>query len=188
MPNTYITSDTHFGWPTVLTKMKRRGFTDIEDHDTQVLDAINTKVRITDLLVILGDFSLEGAAQHYRDQIRCRNIYFIKGNHDDSEECQRVFGDISDTLKIKAGGVVAVCCHYPMAFWDDSHRGSYHFYGHCHGQREFTLDTVFPERRSMDVGVDMARIMLGKPEPFSLPELKDFLYCRKGHDPKEFYI
>lgn len=184
----FFTSDTHFGHENLLIKMGRTGFASIEDHDAQVLDQINTLVGRTDRLVLLGDFAWHGAVGKYRQQIRCRHILFVIGNHDKRLKCTNVFGDIPDMRWIKlSNGVKAVCTHYPLAFWDKSHHGSYHFYGHCHAQREATLDTVFPGRRSLDVGIDNARLLLGAPRPFRETELIDLMESRPGHDPISFY-
>jgi len=54
-------------------------------------------------------------------------------------------------------------------------------YGHCHFQREAYLDGIWPERRSMDVGVDSARHHLGEFRPFSEDEVVQILGQRKGH-------
>jgi len=188
--NLYITADTHFGYAAVLTKMKRFGFRDIEDHDRQVLDCINAKVDVEDFLIIVGDFAHPGKARYYRNEIKCSKVIMVLGNHDKRGECTEVFGCAHDMYQMPflTGELSSVFCHYPMAFWDNSHKGAYHFYGHCHTQREATLDTAFPQRRSMDVGVDNAMRLLGKPEPFHEQELLDILKDRSGHDPVEFYL
>jgi calcineurin-like phosphoesterase family protein len=77
--------------------------------------------------------------------------------------------------------------HYPHAYWPSSHHGSFHFYGHCHTQREETLDQVFPGRRSIDVGVDNAALLFNDYIPLSERCLIDYLIQQPGHDPVSFY-
>lgn len=170
--------------------MGRRGFTGIRsmaEHDDQILDNINNLVKKTDTLYILGDFALDRPAR-FKERIVCQNIFFIIGNHDKKELTTWAFGTVYDLLEVKLNnGNYAYCSHYPMAFWDRSHKGSYHFYGHMHAQRETFLDCMFPDRRSMDVGVDNAYRLKGKHEPFSELELLDLLSTRKGHDDLQFY-
>lgn len=48
-------------------------------------------------------------------------------------------------------GELVVLCHYPLRSWHRSFRGSWHFYGHCHG-------SVPGLGRSRDVGVDVADV------------------------------
>jgi calcineurin-like phosphoesterase family protein len=74
-----------------------------------------------------------------------------------------------------------------MAFWDGSHHGSFHIYGHCHTNSEAKLDAFYPERRSIDVGVDNAALQLGNYQPFSKEDLIGILGGRKGHDPLDYY-
>lgn len=54
-------------------------------------------------------------------------------------------------------------------------------------QREFTLNALFPGRRSMDVGIDQAIRILGRPAPFSEAEIMELLGEKPGHDPVEYY-
>jgi hypothetical protein len=56
-----------------------------------------------------------------------------------------------------------------------------------HRQREATLDVAFPGRRSMDVGVDNAKHLLGEYRPFSEDEVLEILLKRPGHDILSFY-
>jgi hypothetical protein len=81
-----------------------------------------------------------------------------------------------------------VLCHTPMVFWEGSHKGWAHLYGHCHGQREDTLDQwLGADRRSMDVSVDNIYKLTGSFSPLSEADLFRQLYYRLGHDPVEFY-
>lgn len=184
----FFTADQHFDAKNVMTKMGRQGgYVSSEEHDEVVLDQINTAVGKRDFLYINGDFAFR-RAPYWRGRIRCKNIRFCIGNHDRPLDSQRAFGTVHQISVVKLDcGERAVNCHYPIAFWPASHHGTYHFYGHCHTQRETTLDALFPQRRSIDVGVDNAWRLLGAHRPFSESELMELLAGRTGHDPVEFY-
>lgn len=183
----YFTADTHFSFPGILTKMGRKGFINVPEHDWAILENINSLVSQTDTLYILGDFAWS-KPDHFRNLINCDNIVFVVGNHDDKDAVTWAFGQVHDLVEVQLlNGASSFCTHYPMAFWDKSHKGSFHFYGHMHAQREHYLDSVFPERRSIDVGIDNAYRLKGRSEPFSEVELLDILGDRKGHDDIQFY-
>jgi len=184
----FFSADLHLEHDNLITKLGRKGFTNPEEHAKVVMENINNKVGPKDTLVIIGDFSWKNPAKH-RMQIKCKNVIFILGNHDNKQKSRQTFGPNlieSKTFKL-FNGALAVCCHYPMIFWDKSHHGSYHFYGHMHNNREKLLNDLFPERRSMDVGIDSAIEILGRAEPFSEVELMEILKDRKGHDNVEYY-
>lgn len=180
----FFTADTHFGHKGIIEKGLRPGFSSMEEHDALVLENINKTVDREDRLFILGDFAFSNAPS-WRGKIRCKNIDFIIGNHDRKEDSRKAFGTYWDIRVLKGGslGFKRVLCHYPMIYWPASHRGAYHLYGHTHGQREQVLDKFFPDRRSMDVGVDEARRILGESRPFSWDEIYSLIGERKGHDP-----
>lgn len=147
-----------------------------------LLEETNSLVRKTDTLYLLGDFGCfrnYEQAQTLRDRIRCQNIVFIWGNHD-SHYFNRVFPVHFSLLEEKINGVHFVLCHYAMAVWNRSHRGSVHVYGHSHGNAEAWLNEMMPTRRSMDVGVDNAKTLLGAYRPFSFDEVMS-LCNRQGH-------
>ena len=59
MPNTFFTSDSHFGHASVLApRMDRpRPFATIEEHDEALVAAWNAVVRPDDIVWHLGDFA-----------------------------------------------------------------------------------------------------------------------------------
>jgi calcineurin-like phosphoesterase family protein len=72
-------------------------------------------------------------------------------------------------------------CHYSMAAWDQSHRGSIQLYGHSHSTDEDRLDIIMPGRRSMDVGVDNAFKRVGEFRPFCIEtEIIPWMLARPG--------
>lgn len=196
----YFTSDTHFGHWALITGRKNeertfpvlgpraKWWSTADEMDAAILDAINSIVQKGDTLYHLGDWGLGVEAGKYRLKIMCKDVRLIWGNHD-SPRLGAHFTYKWDVRMVKIGclGTQVWLSHYPHAIWPASHHGSLHLYGHCHSQREETLDSVWPDRRSMDVGVDNAMRLLGSPRPFSEVEVMDRLLPRQGHDLKGFY-
>ena len=179
---TFFTADLHFGCDH-LREHTRAEYRTIEDHDEAILQNLNEVVMRRDRLVILGDFCLEKPGR-YRPRIKCAHIFFILGNHDKPQKTRNVFGGNvweGRTVKCDRGNVF--CSHYPHAYWDDSHYGVCHAYGHLHYNQdhEDRMDLAFPERRSMDVGIDNAKRILGEHRAFTEDEFFDRTLCFKGH-------
>lgn len=144
------------------------------------IDCYNKYVQRKDYLYILGDC---GDLKH-RNKIVCKHIFCILGNHDNKIECQKAFG-VNQVFKdkcIKYEDKQIFLHHFPFAYWDRSHLGRYHAYGHCHSNREDIMDAAFPGRRSMDVGLDNAMRLLGEYRPFTIDEYFDLLKDRPGHE------
>lgn len=156
-PNTmiYFTADTHFGHTNIL-RYCSRPWTDVRTMDDVLIRNINERVKEDDVLYHLGDFAFGSfeRVQEYRSRIRCKNVTLVYGNHD---KCNRtnyeqsgLFARCADYLylpNLYGNETDFVLCHYAFRTWNKSHHGSYHVYGHTHGN--------LPNyRRSMDVGVD----------------------------------
>lgn len=182
---TFFTADTHFAHEGVLA-MSNRPFKSIDEHDDALIDNINTTVGTNDRLFILGDFAWR-AEESYFSRIKCKNVHLIIGNHDKPSKVTKLFKTVEQTALVKACGHKVFLSHYPHAYWPSSHYGSLHLYGHIHGQREETLDSMFPDRRAMDCGVDVAAKITGQYRPFSEDEIVEILMVRPGHDPVEWY-
>lgn len=186
----FYTADTHFGHKLVLTKMLRGGFVTIEDHDRMIADNINAVVGAKDELYILGDFAW-ARHEYSRQRIQCRQVFALLGNHDTRGKLEKIFGSCPDTMTRRDFGgtkLPVFMSHYPHAFWPSSHHGAFHLYGHMHNQEEVFLDRALVgswathvERRSMDVGVDSAKALLGEYRPFSEDEIMRILGNREGH-------
>lgn len=79
----YFTSDTHFNHNRSFI-YESRGYTDVQSYTTAVIDKINERVRATDILFHLGDFSLNTERDGLNEllsRLVCQNIYYIWGNH-----------------------------------------------------------------------------------------------------------
>jgi len=184
---TFFTADCHFDHVKFYDPMVTRPFTMDEWHE-MLLYRINTMVDRTDRLFILGDFAWKRPG-YWRQQIQCRHVTLILGNHDSEAKCRRVFGGAMYLTRVvkKVCGQQVFLSHYPHAHWPASHYGSLHLYGHCHNQREACLDAIWPERRSMDVSPDTAYQLTGEWRPFSDEEIVERLTQRRGHDNIQFY-
>jgi len=157
----------------------------VERMDKYLLDGINAIVGENDTLWHLGDFCFGNDKQYYniarayRDRIKCRNVHIVWGNHDD-DKIADLFSSDERLETVRVEGQKIECCHYAMAVWDKSHRGTWQLYGHSHSNAEPWLDRVMVGRRAIDVGVDNAAKILGSYRPFSFEELKKIMDNRKG--------
>lgn len=178
---TYLTGDPHFNCPRLVENT--RPWTTVEDHDKDLIEVLNRVVGRNDRLIICGDFC-KGKPFKWREQIKCRNIWLVLGNHDKRSDMVACFGAdrVRDSLMVKLGESRVFCSHYCHAYWDRSHYGVMHAYGHSHSQREAEMDEKFPGRRSMDVGIDNAVRFFGSPVPFPEEWFTDVLMSRPGHD------
>lgn len=157
----------------------------VERMNDEFIDNINNMVGQDDTLYHLGDFCFApkhhyyNAAKRYRDSINCNNITFIYGNHD-HRSLTPLFNSCYDLHETHVNNIQIILCHYAMATWNKSHRGSWQLYGHSHANLESWIDKVMPGRRSLDVGVDNAYQLLGEYRPFSFEELQTYMKDRNG--------
>lgn len=159
----------------------------VELMDDTLIDNINAIVEDRDHLFHLGDFgfgdgrNVRERTKDYLDRLRCKNVTLIWGNHDKCEIGSLFSGGAHDIYNLRVDGQLIVLCHYAMATWNRSHRGSWHLYGHSHAAAEGWLDDHMPGRRSMDVGVDNACLVLGEYRPFSYGDIKSIMDGRQGY-------
>lgn len=181
--NTHFIADPHFGHEKIIT-LAKRPFNSIDEHDEYLISQINENVERNDRLIIVGDVGFH--PQKYRMRIRCKEVILVYGNHD-KRTYKDCFSRAVDVMTVKSYGLPIWISHYPHIFWPGSHHGHGHVYGHVHDAREEYLDDLFPERRSMDVGVDSARRILGVMRPFHESEVVEIFLERIGHDLLDFY-
>ena len=130
---------------------------------------INARVGPGDTLWCLGATGFSAAAATYlrnarwfRDQIRCRTIFFVWGNHDD-RRIRDLFTATYDQVEIREGPARLTLNHYPMLTWNGQHHASVaepniHLYGHVHAVYQKEPETS-PLRDpdawpALDVGFD----------------------------------
>ena len=155
---TYFTADTHFGHANII-KYANRPFASVAEMDATLIKNWNDTVGPDDDVYHLGDFSLTSPAKtrDILDQLNGR-IHLIKGNHETSAlACSDRFVWVKDYHELALpdeeaykGQRYLMLFHYAMRVWNGSHHGTFHLYGHSHGELPELQD-----QRCLDVGVDV---------------------------------
>lgn len=144
----WFTADTHFGHKKII-EYSNRPFKSVEEMDYILIHNWNERVAPNDEVNHLGDFCF-GNQEEYRQHLNGR-IHLILGNHDRRRisllEAGRLFETVQDVKYLRYNGLRFWLSHYAHRTWPKSGKGSFHLYGHSHGD--------IPDfHRSMDVGVD----------------------------------
>jgi len=153
----FFTSDTHFGHARMLDF---RPFDTVEEMDSELIFRWNSRINPGDRVYHLGDFSFHNREKtaEILDQL-AGQIHLIKGNHDKMlDRFKDRFASYQEYKTVRVGEQRLVLLHYAMRTWDMAHHGSWHLYGHSHGNLEDD-----PNALSMDVGVDTNNLY---PYPF----------------------
>jgi calcineurin-like phosphoesterase family protein len=172
--NLYI-SDLHFGHKNVI-KFDYRPFFDVDEMDQTLIYLWNTRVNNDDDVYIVGDFCYRNGRQEqwYLRQLKGKK-HLIVGNHDDkllkNEEALSYFESIDRIMKLKDEDKEVVLCHFPLASWEKEHYGSWHIYGHVHGNgregdRIEAIDYMLGKEKALNAGC-----MINNYSPASLNEL-----------------
>jgi calcineurin-like phosphoesterase family protein len=169
----WFTSDTHYNHGNICSATTQwtnpvtcREFESLEKMNAHLVGNINEKVGENDILFHLGDWSFGGFEQIelFRNQIVCKNVHIITGNHDhhienDREGIQSIFSSVNKYLNLVVKWNVGTplmgeqrfaLMHFPIASWDNMARGAIHLHGHVH----FEADKRIGVGKMMDVGVD----------------------------------
>lgn len=195
MPNTFFTSDTHFGHRNII-KYCERPFIDsslpeddkgrymVWEMDEFLIDRWNSVVKPEDTVYHLGDFAYTG---DFRHALECRmalngTIHFVVGNHDEHALFMHEglypaaiwaptrFASWDKMPEITVEGQTIVLCHYSLREWHHALRGVWHLYGHTHA-------SLAPFGKSCDVGVDNAGVIAPGYEfcPLSFDQIKAYM-------------
>ena len=179
--NIWFTSDWHLFHNNIL-KYDGRPFKNIDDmNDTIIKNHSPPNLGPKDHLFILGDLS-------FRDRDNLNELlhritakkYFVVGNHDKpvwkqkfmDRHFSRYFAGYAE-LTVKQQ--MAVLSHYPFFTWNRSHKGSWHLFGHTHGQD--ASNPRLKTHQTMNVGV-----MLNDYKPFNWNDIADRFKDRKATD------
>jgi calcineurin-like phosphoesterase family protein len=175
MSQIFFTSDEHYGHANII-QFCHRPFTSLEDQTEQLIANHNSKVGPNDMTYHVGDMFWRRVsipdANVIMDRLNGKHA-LVLGNHD--EVAKRIAGRfewVKDTALIHTNTRVWLS-HYAHRTWPDSHKGSYHLFGHTHN--------VLPDYRySHDAGVDANGYF-----PISYDELETYMAAKGQLPPDE---
>ncbi len=155
--STFLTADTHFGHPLMMTMSNRpRPFTSVDQMDEAMIASWNEVVHPKDTVWHLGDFAMKHDHRRISEIFHALNgrKHLIIGNHDVDKKggvlpalARLDWASISHFAEIKHDGKRIMLSHYAPYVWNQSHRGAYCAFGHSHG-------SVVGMPGTVDVGVD----------------------------------
>lgn len=127
---------------------------DLEYMNEQMVLEWNAIVNPEDTVYILGDVAFLPADKAVKIVNRLNGTkILIEGNHDrkllNDPVFRRCFAEIHKYLWITYDKTQVIMFHYPIAEWDQMHRGSVHFHGHLHGNT-----SGMEKFRCRDMGMD----------------------------------
>lgn len=180
-----FTSDTHFFHENIIKSCKRP-YVNAEEMNEALIENWNRVVDIFDDVYFLGDFTFKVKSKQDVESVLYRlngNKYIIKGNHDHKEQL-KIFSDcksvklIENYFELKINHKLYILFHYPLESWNKKNHGSYHLYGHSHGN--LRKDGKEKMHNRLDVGVDVHNYT-----PISLDEVNEYFEANK--DIIDFY-
>lgn len=163
-----------------------RDFNTLDEMNFAIVNSINQTIKEDDVLFHLGDWAFGGREniKKLRDQIRCRTIYQILGNHDHHIEkpefaslFTKTWGTVEEPqyVTIKVGRYKYILGHYKMAVWYKSHHEIRHLWGHSHSSYPDN-----PNEFSFDIGWDIWR------KPLSFVEIES-VFSKKQFQPVDHH-
>jgi calcineurin-like phosphoesterase family protein len=153
---TYMTSDIHWSHKRIIDfcPNTRSKYKTTENMDEQMIIEWNNTVQPDDVVYFLGDFAFCNAEKATTIAHRLNGkMHFVAGNHDNKTIRHKPFRDrmesVQDYLEIDYNGVKICMMHYPLASWNQEHRGAIMCHGHLHDSK-----SGLEEYRSFNVGFD----------------------------------
>jgi calcineurin-like phosphoesterase family protein len=154
---TWITSDLHFGHKNIMKfcpQTRARFRDDVAYMNSAMVEEWNARVEPGDLVYILGDVAFMSGSDAGKTIHRLNgDKILVEGNHDRKTLMDATFRnsfvEVHKYLDINYDGHKCVMFHYPIAEWDQMHRGALHFHGHLHGGK-----SGLEQYRCLDVGMD----------------------------------
>ena len=139
--NTWITSDLHFGHKNIMSfcpQSRARFRNDLAYMNEQMVKEWNDLIEPEDTVYILGDVAFMSGSDAAKMVMRLNGVkILVRGNHDRKTlmdvNFRNAFAEVHEYLDINYNGTKVVMFHYPIAEWDQMHRGSVHLHGHLHG-------------------------------------------------------
>lgn len=178
---TWVTSDLHFGHKNIMSfcSVSRARFkNDLDYMNEAMVKEWNDLIAPYDTVYILGDVAFLPAqkAAEYVNRLNGIKI-LVEGNHDKKllkdPFFHACFAEVHKYLDINYNGNKVVMFHYPIAEWDQMHRGAVHLHGHLHGG-----ESGMEKFRCRDMGMDATGMIAISMEDAIASALKGAI---KGH-------
>ena len=147
----FFIADLHFFNENIITYCNRP-FKTIEEMNEILIFNWNSVVKRGDIIYVLGDFALTWNKNVNKVEKLLNTLngqkFLIYGNHD-RQAVKRAKGWNwqGDYKSIKIEGQKIILFHYSIRNWHHKEKGSWHLYGHSHGN-------TTPYGKSFDIGVD----------------------------------
>ena len=159
---TWITSDLHFGHTNIMKfcPVSRARFNnDVNYMNEQMVVEWNNCIGPEDTVYILGDVAFMPASKAAQILRRLNGTkILIEGNHDrkvlKDQEFRDCFAEVHKYYTTTYNGHYITMFHYPIAEWDQMHRGALHFHGHLHGG-----ESGLEHFRARDMGMDATNMI-----------------------------
>jgi calcineurin-like phosphoesterase family protein len=156
----WFTADPHYFHESVI-QFGKRPFATLEEMHEALISRWNARVTRKDEVFVIGDFAWRNKAADNGDLASIFHRLngkktLIVGNHDNKAILALPWTEVSYRKGIKENGNRVWMSHNPERSWNDMYKGSYHFYGHEHGNVvNYSLhNNAVGKGGSCDVGVD----------------------------------
>ena len=138
---TWVTSDLHFGHKNIMSfcpQSRARFRNDLAYMNEAMVKEWNDLIEPEDTVYILGDVAFMSGSDAAKMVMRLNGVkILVRGNHDRKTlmdvNFRNAFAEVHEYLDITYNGTKVVMFHYPIAEWDQMHRGAVHLHGHLHG-------------------------------------------------------
>jgi calcineurin-like phosphoesterase family protein len=159
---TYVTSDLHFGHKNIMNfcpESRARFNNDLGYMHEAMIKEWNELIAPEDTVYILGDVAFMSGFNAALIMMRLNGSkILVEGNHDRKTlmdvNFRKEFKEVHKYLDINYNGTKVVMFHYPIAEWDQMHRGSVHLHGHLHGNT-----SGLENFRCRDMGMDATGVI-----------------------------
>jgi len=159
---TWVTSDLHFGHKNIMNfcpESRARFNNDLDYMHEAMIKEWNELIGPADTVYILGDVAFMSGFNASLIMMRLNGSkILVEGNHDRKTlmdvNFRKEFKEVHKYLDINYNGTKVVMFHYPIAEWDQMHRGSVHLHGHLHGNT-----SGLENFRCRDMGMDATGVI-----------------------------
>ena len=139
MSTTFFIGDLHFGHKNIIKyENEFRKFTEIDEHDEELIKRWNNRVTKNDIVWVLGDFFL-GQSHLHKAGLLNGSKRLVMGNHDilPTTEYLKYFTKLYGSASFDG----LILTHIPV-HPDQFYRYKYNIHGHLHSERIIQMDAI----------------------------------------------